>query len=85
MKLKLNFLNNDYILINVFEENIAWFKFFQNLKNSNNYIPTIQTDGKQQQNNDTTNLLHTSTHRNPIRWMQTSTTLRNSKASTLPR
>jgi hypothetical protein len=53
MKLKLNFLNNDYILINVFEENIAWFKFFQNLKNSNNYIPTIQTARIGYYNNNT--------------------------------
>jgi hypothetical protein len=43
MKLKLNFLNNNYILINIFEENVVWFKFFQNLKNSNNYNPTFQT------------------------------------------
>lgn len=43
MKLKLNFSNNNYILINVFEENIAWFKYFQNCKNSNNYNPIFQT------------------------------------------
>lgn len=43
MKLRLNFSNNNFILIDVFEENIAWFKFFQNLKNTNQYLPTIRT------------------------------------------
>ena len=43
MKLRLNFLNNNFILINVFDENTAWFKFFQNLKNNNQYFPTVST------------------------------------------
>ena len=41
MKLRLNFLNNNYILIHVFEENIAWFNFFKNIKNNNQYFPTV--------------------------------------------
>jgi hypothetical protein len=42
MKLRLNFLDNNYIVIDIFEENVEWFKFFQNLKNNNQYFPTIQ-------------------------------------------
>lgn len=41
MKLRLNFLNNNYILIYVFEENTAWFDFFKNIKNNNQYFPTV--------------------------------------------
>ena len=41
MKLRLNFLNNNFILINVFEENTAWFNFFKNIKNNNRYFPTV--------------------------------------------
>jgi hypothetical protein len=37
MKLKLNFTNNNYIIIEVFEENSAWFNFFKNRKDSNQY------------------------------------------------
>jgi hypothetical protein len=53
MKLRLNFLNNNYILIHVFEENVAWFKLFQNLKNNNQYFPTIQTSQIAFYNNNT--------------------------------
>ena len=41
MKLRLNFLHNNYILINIFEENVAWFNFFKNIKNNNQYFPTF--------------------------------------------
>jgi hypothetical protein len=41
MKLRLNFLNNNFILINVFEENTGWFNFFKNIKNNNQYFPTV--------------------------------------------
>jgi hypothetical protein len=37
MKLKLNFQNNNYIVIEVFEENLSWFNFFKNRKDSNRY------------------------------------------------
>ena len=42
MKLKLNFLKNEYIVIEVFEENIAWFNFFKNKEHENNYQPIVK-------------------------------------------
>jgi hypothetical protein len=41
MKLKLNFLKNNYILIWIFKENLEWFNFFKDRKNCNQYFPTV--------------------------------------------
>jgi len=41
MKLRLNFLKNNYVIIEVFEENSEWFNFFKDRKNSNQYFPTV--------------------------------------------
>jgi hypothetical protein len=41
MKLKLNFLKNNFILIQVFEENLTWFNFFKDRKNCNHYDPNF--------------------------------------------
>jgi len=53
MKLRLNFLDNNYILIDVFEENSSWFNFFKNRKDINQYFPTIQKSQIALYNNNT--------------------------------
>jgi len=44
MKIKLDFRDNHYIIINIFEENSQWFNFFQNRKKLNEYIPSFELE-----------------------------------------
>jgi len=41
MKLKLNFSNNNYIVIEIFQENSLWFDFFKDRKDNNQYFPVV--------------------------------------------
>jgi hypothetical protein len=44
MKIKLDFHDNHYIIIDVFEENSQWFNFFEERKKLNEYNPSLELE-----------------------------------------